>query len=442
MTTDVKDFSVQIAGRIWNSPALSQDMDRLCGFGGRFCGTDSERLARDYLADRLKASGAEGVRFHEFAYDGWSRGETRLEILDPEPLELPAWALVQSPSTPPEGMTLEVLDLGRGGSEDFAIRERGIASRCVLVNHEYPFSTSHIHRRVKYTSAVKAGATAFLIASPLPGNLLVSGSSGPGRPGEIPGVGISLESACLLRRLLNQGPVRVRLRMQHTLRPAQAANVLAEIPGRGPEVVVVSAHYDGHDLAQSALDNASGTAVALELARAFAPLAGKLPRGIRIALFTVEEWGLKGSARYVDGLSVEERRAIAFVLNMDSVVGNGTISFLTGGFPELSPFLRATANAVGVEVKTIDRLMANSDHFNFALRGIPAVRMVSGFDDAEASTRFLLTPADTRDKVDDGDLKLAALVAGQIAVAAVCHDGPIARHRSESEIEALMPPRV
>jgi Zn-dependent M28 family amino/carboxypeptidase len=229
--------------------------------------------------------------------------------------------------------------------------------------------------------------------------------------------------------------------MQHTAQPGHAATLLAEIPGRGPEIVIVSAHYDGHDLAESAIDNASGTAVALELARAFTPLAGRLPCGVRITLFTVEEWGLHGSARYVDALPPDARRSIAFVLNLDSVVGNGRIAFLTGGFPELDSFLRETARAVGIEVDTINRLMGNSDHFNFARCGIPAVRMMSGFNDPNALTRFLLTPADTRDKVQEGELKLAALVAAQVALAAACHPKPLARHRSASEIASLLAPR-
>ena len=307
-----------------------------------------------------------------------------------------------------------------------------------MLDHEYAFATGHVHRRRKFAWAVEHGAKAFLIANPLPGHLLVSGSSGPGRPGEIPGAGLSHESSALLRRLAGQGSVRVRLRMQHGTAKCQAANVLAEIPGQGPEWVVVSAHYDSHDLSEGAMDNASGTAVALEVARALAPLAGQLPRGIRIGLFTVEEWGLKGSACYVDGLSEEAKRQISFVLNMDSVVGNGRLTFLIGGFPELESYIKATTNRVGIQVSTVNRLMANSDHFNFARHGIPAVRMMSGFDDPDALTRFLLTPADTHDKVNSGELKLAALTATHLALTAATSPTAIARHRSTAEMQRLL----
>ena len=44
-------------------------------------------------------------------------------------------------------------------------------------------------------------------------------------------------------------------------------------------------------------------------------------------------------------------------------------------------------------------LMTNSDHANFAQGGIPALRLVAGFDDPAANLRSVLTPADTRDKI-------------------------------------------
>ena len=55
--------------------------------------------------------------------------------------------------------------------------------------------------------------------------------------------------------------------------------------------------------------------------------------------------------------------------------------------------------------------MANSDHYNFARHGIPALRLVAGFDEPESNLRYVLTPADTIDKVAPAELKAAALVA-------------------------------
>jgi hypothetical protein len=62
--------------------------------------------------------------------------------------------------------------------------------------------------------------------------------------------------------------------------------------------------------------------------------------------------------------------------------------------------------------------MTNSDHANFATDGIPAIRVVAGFDDPVAHLRLVLTPADTRDKVAQSELRQATLFAAALVVAA------------------------
>ena len=74
-----------------------------------------------------------------------------------------------------------------------------------------------------------------------------------------------------------------------------AESLVLDLPGRRDEWVVVSAHIDGHSIAESAIDNASGVVVALSVAAALAPIAATLERGVRICLFNIEEWGLLAS---------------------------------------------------------------------------------------------------------------------------------------------------
>ena len=70
-------------------------------------------------------------------------------------------------------------------------------------------------------------------------------------------------------------------------------------------------------------------------------------------------------------------------------------------------------------LRTVRPLMQNSDHANFALAGIPALRLVAGFDEPNANLRYVLTAADTRDKVSRAELVQAATLAADI-VAAAC----------------------
>jgi aminopeptidase YwaD len=46
------------------------------------------------------------------------------------------------------GLVAEVLDLGLGRAEDFERHASCVRGRIVMVRHEYPFATGHVHRRV------------------------------------------------------------------------------------------------------------------------------------------------------------------------------------------------------------------------------------------------------------------------------------------------------
>ena len=149
-----------------------------------------------------------------------------------------------------------------------------------------------------------------------------------------------------------------------------------------------------------------------------APNMGRLARGLRIALFTVEEWALAGSVIYVDGLSDAQRSAIKLNLNLDSIAGSPNLTALTSGFPKLEEWLFTRARARGHTLGAHRPMMANSDHYNFARHGIPAVRLVAGFDEPESELKYVLTPGDTRDKVTAADLRRAAGLTAALAVEA------------------------
>ena len=165
--------------------------------------------------------------------------------------------------------------------------------------------------------------------------------------------------------------------------------------------------------------SALGLAVALAVARDLAPTVGAMVRGLRLAFFNVEEWALTGSAHYVGGLSAAERDGIALNVNLDSVAGGRRLTALTSGFAGLEPFLLDQAADAGVPLGLFRPLQMNSDHGNFALAGIPAFRLVTGFDDPGAATRFVLTPEDGRDKVTADELATAARLVTAIVRAAL-----------------------
>jgi Zn-dependent M28 family amino/carboxypeptidase len=91
---------------------------------------------------------------------------------------------------------------------------------------------------------------------------------------------------------------------------------------------VLPAHVDGHDLADSAMDNGSGLAAVLAVIRALSPRIAKCRRGLRVMFFSVEEWALLGSAQYVAGPGEAEKAKIVLNINLDSVAGSPHLAAL------------------------------------------------------------------------------------------------------------------
>ncbi len=396
---------------------LWRDFEALCGFGGRFCGSDSEKQAVAFLKERLEAAFPGQWASNSMPFDGWRRSGQSLERLTPSAESLDCHALVWSPATPPGGLEAEVVDLGRGTPDDIHRAADRVRGRIVLSQHEYMFSRDTVHRRAKYDAAREHGAVGFLIGYHLPGDLLATGSSGRNGAADIPAAAITLEAAKALRANGDQYP-RVRLSIDTATPDDVAESLIADLPGQTDEWIVLSAHIDGHPLGESAIDNATGLAAVLTVARALSPHVASMRRGLRIGLFNLEEWALTGSARYVDALSPEERNRIALNVNLDSIAGARRLTALTSGFAKIEGFLAGIAGEVGTGLDFYRPMMRNSDHYNFARHGIPAFRLVAGFDEADSALRYVLTREDRIDKVDRNDLATATALTAAIVLEA------------------------
>ena len=300
---------------IGRSDRIVDDFGALTGCGGRLVGSESEKAASGLLEARLASVPGVAVSTHEFGYRRWANRGYTLERLAPDrQANLRCHPLVGSDGA--EGIEGEAIDLGRGTEADFERCAGPVRGNFALVRHEYPFSRNTIHRRVKYRLALDYGATGFIVANPMPEAGLVTGGAGQDSELNIPAIGVDRATAQAI------AGSRIRLAVDNRRDDDTGRNLIAEVPGRGPEWVVLCAHYDGHDLAESALDNATGVVAALEILRRLAPLSGDLPRGLRVILFTAEETGLLGSRVYTDGLDDAGRRAIAAVINLDTLGGS------------------------------------------------------------------------------------------------------------------------
>jgi aminopeptidase YwaD len=261
----------EVLARLRADRALESDFDALCGFGGRFAGTESEARAREWLASRLADATGGPVRREPVRYRGWTRGAS--SAVDSTGAIWPAQALGRSTAAE---LAAPLLDLGRGTPDDVAAAAGDVRGAIVLARHEFMLGAGHVHRRRKYDAARAAGAAGFLIACHEPGLGPVTGSAADGGPGNIPCAGISHEAGAALAARSGRP---VTLRVAGAFADAVAENLFATVPGRGDSLVVLSAHIDGHHLAESAIDNATGLACALAVARALANVVGRAGPG-------------------------------------------------------------------------------------------------------------------------------------------------------------------
>lgn len=195
--------------------------------------------------------------------------------------------------------------------------------------------------------------------------------------------------------------VRVSTRFQNEVRRRPTANVLGLLPGSDPklasEVVLYTAHHDhlgvradakpGEDaIYNGAVDNASGVAAVLAVARAFRSLPQPPRRSILFAAVAAEEQGLLGSRFLSEHLPVPPGR-IAANINIDgaNVLGRTRDIIVIGlGKSSLDAVITGVAKAQGRTVKP-DQLsdrgfFYRSDQFSFAKLGIPAAYFGSGMD--------------------------------------------------------------
>ena len=175
---------------------------------------------------------------------------------------------------------------------------------------------------------------------------------------------------------------------------ATVNNVLAYMPGKTDEYIILGAHYDhlgrGYfdsmapsqvgEIHPGADDNASGTAGLLELARVLSPLKGQLPRGILFASFAGEELGLLGSAAWVKDPTKPLDKAVA-MLNMDMIGRVKDDKIYVGGVGTGSSFPKVLEQAMDdshLKLELSQGGYGSSDHTSFVTKRIPVLFFFSG----------------------------------------------------------------
>jgi Zn-dependent M28 family amino/carboxypeptidase len=196
-------------------------------------------------------------------------------------------------------------------------------------------------------------------------------------------------------------------------RTLDSQNVVAKLTGSDPalkdEHVVYTAHWDHFGIGEpvkddtiynGALDNASGCAQVLEIARAFAKIQPRPKRSLLFLMVTAEEQGLLGSQYYAEFPLYPLAKTLANI-NIDGINQWGRTKDLTLiglGASDLDDYARAAADEQGrvlrPDAEPEKGFYYRSDHFNFAKKGVPALDPDSGID-------FIGKPADYGKKKRD-----------------------------------------
>jgi carboxypeptidase Q len=420
---------------------LSYLADRI---GPRLTGSTKLDQASHWTLEQFKALGLDAHLEPWTIANGWTRGPASGHVIAPTEQALTLASAGWSPSTsgPTRG---PVVGIGINRIEDLKPYAGKLKGAIVLLDRPgeteppsnpmlTPYSESNLpldhpknmrlqdfrgrmrlmQDEVKFLK--DEGAAAILIASEKWYGMMNMGTgmSRQYQPAPLPNAYLSRESATLLWRLLDAGPVEAEVNIQGTLtgKPVTVYNTVAELTGteKPDEVVIIGGHLDSWDLATGATDNGTGSMAVLAAARALVKSGVKPKRTIRFVLFTGEEQGLNGSRAYI-AAHKEELAKISGILVHDTGSGKVLTIGLMHNYGLRETMARvlyplATDKSIGLAEPSL-RSEGGSDHVPFDAEGVPAswcIQEVANYEKDHHSQN------DTLDRVRWDDLAEGAQV--------------------------------
>jgi aminopeptidase YwaD len=403
----------RVLGSIYSSTEPLDLVVELCDeYDSRWPGSGMDKASCEYMADKLVEYGLEDVHLEKFTIPGWIRGSSSLDVIEPQSKQIDCIALPMSIEGVVES---ELIYLEAGPIEVYEKQKNDIEGKIVMVNSGNPRGmTRYLHRSEKYQRSVMAGAAGWIFMNHYPAYGPPTGGISP----IVPAVGISYENGMYLNRLLeNKGRVMLHLETKCKNLNVDTWNVVGDLRGtsESDEWLVYGAHYEGHDIAVGALDDATGAAIVMELARTLNKEKTNLKHNLRFILFGAEEIGLYGSRDYCKN-HPDFLKKIRFMINFDAAGRAGRQGFCLHDWPALEPLFKKIIKEIGTDLPLWSRVGPYSDHWPFLLQGVATATMGDPDEAARRSGRgFGHTKYDTVDKVD---LRVMRECAANAAVAA------------------------
>jgi len=436
--------------------------------GPRLVGTPQMANAGDWAVNQYKEWGisAKNVQYGEWR--GWERGITHVDMIYPRIQTLDGMQLAWSYSTPPEGVTAEVIVLPEvKDSLDFRKWLPNVKGKFVMLYkkeitgrpdenwEEYATEESFVKLKKDRDSLTKlwtdnigrtgfgssgngglskegialleeAGAVGFISSYWSKGfgvNKIFSANTK-----SVPRIDLELEDYTMLYRMVEYGdkPKIKVIAESKEIGLVPTFNIIGEIKGieKPKEYVMLSAHFDSWDGATGATDNGTGTLVMMETMRILKKMYPNPKRTILVGHWGSEEQGLNGSRAFVED-HPEIVANIQAVFNQDN--GTGRVTSISGsGFVEAYDYITDWLHAVPQDVKKHIKTSfpgspsgGGSDHAAFIASGVPAFSLSSLSWDYGTYTWH--TNRDTYDKIVFDDVRNNVILTGILTYMA-CED--------------------
>lgn len=367
----------------------------------RVAGTESEYNAVQYIKSQFETFGYE-TEIQPFTFYGYTPPSSMEVTIDGYEGELQPRSFTYSVNGNVSG---ELVFAGLGTVEE--LEGADLTGKIALIQR------GSISFAEKVLNAAEKGAAGVIVFNNAEGPL--SGTLGEHNEEYVPALALSkAEGEAILALLESGGTLTASL----TIEGAEAGEKVSHnvIATKKPtskkkasdDIIVVGSHHDSVAGAPGANDDASGTAMTIELARVFKDIPTDTE--IRFVTFGAEELGLIGSYHYVDSLSDDEISRMIANFNLDMVgsrdAGDLVMMTLDGKENLVTELSQSSSERLNGEPTPVYQ-GGRSDHVPFAEAGIPAALFIHS-----PTEPWYHSPEDTIDKISKEKLQDTAEIVG------------------------------
>ncbi|MGN8713459.1 M28 family peptidase [Hornefia butyriciproducens] len=380
--------------------------------GERLSGSEEMTKATEYLCKRLNENIGNGRVDHFPMYMSYP-GEATLKVTSPCEKDIPARPVCHIDSTPNRGIEGEVIYLGSGGYEDY----KGVDPQGKIILTDMNWSPA---RPEKARIAWEMGAKALIIMNwgASDSDLIQMGAvktqwgnPTPENEDEIVRltvISISRKEGEELESLCKEGTVSVRITAQATREWITASQPIGRVHGgkSNGEYVLLGSHVDAWG--KSAICNASGDALNLEIARICNKYKDELLRDIEFVFWDgheIAEGG--GSTWYADNYWKDMTKKCIGYINIDNLAIQGTTVPGVEGQPELKEVLMDAIQKIFGEEGVWHQAYKGGGDSSFFGVGVPYNSFATEYTEEKLKelnyafySPWLHTPNDTIDKID------------------------------------------